>query len=172
MHYNSPRFYCELRNATLSKFTNVVSGSFGASALIYITIAAAGFLTFGGSCDGYVLNNYSPQDPLATLCRIAIAFSVLMTYPICFIGFRDGVIDMMADHFSSETRSSDSFLNTLTLLLLAMITATACFVTDFGVINALGTYRSTNRARVCCDKTPLACAMALLSISYCFGYCF
>lgn len=142
MHYNAPRFFCELRNATLSKFTNVVSGSFGASALIYITIAGAGFLTFGGSCDGYVLNNYSPHDPLATLCRIAIALSVLMTYPICFIGFRDGVIDMLADYVSSERRNSDTFLNGLTLLLLACITVTACFVTDFGVINALGTYSS------------------------------
>ena len=138
MHYNSPRFYCELRNANLSKFTRVVSGSFGASAVIYITIASAGYLTFGGNCDGYVLNNYSPQDPLATLCRIAIAFSVLMTYPICFIGFRDGVVDMLADHIDTETQTSDSFLNGLTLFLLALITLTASFVTDFGVINALG----------------------------------
>ena len=143
MHYNASRFYCELRDATLAKFTTVVSGSFGTSALIYITIASAGFLTFGGSCDGYVLNNYSPLDPLATLCRMAIAFSVLMTYPICFIGFRDGVVDMLADYLKSETRSSDTFLNGLTLVLLAMITLTACFVTDFGVINALGTCMNT-----------------------------
>ena len=150
MHYNSPRFYCELRNATLPKFTKVVSGSFGASAIIYITIASAGFLTFGGNCDGYVLNNYSPRDPLATVSRIAIAFSVLMTYPICFIGFRDGVVDMLADYLDSETRTSDTFLNTLTLLLLSMITVTACFVTDFGVINALGMYK-----KVCMDSLAM-----------------
>mmetsp|Transcript_18711 Transcript_18711/g.37512 ORF Transcript_18711/g.37512 Transcript_18711/m.37512 type:complete len:507 (-) Transcript_18711:263-1783(-) len=138
MHYNSPRFYCELRDANLPKFTKVVSGSFLASGLIYITIAAAGYLTFGGNCDGYVLNNYSSRDPLATLCRITIAFSVLMTYPICFIGFRDGVVDMLADYIKPETKTSDTFLNSLTLVLLSLITVTASFVTDFGVINALG----------------------------------
>jgi len=139
MHYNSPRFYCELRDANLPKFTAVVSGSFGTSGLIYITIAAAGYLTFGGNCDGYVLNNYSARDPLATVCRVTIAFSVLMTYPICFIGFRDGVVDMMADYIKPETKTSDTFLNSLTLVLLSLITVTASFVTDFGVINALGT---------------------------------
>lgn len=70
---------------------------------------------------------------------MAIAFSVLMTYPICFIGFRDGTVDMLADYIKPETRSSGAFLNSLTLLLLLSITVTACFVTDFGVINALGT---------------------------------
>jgi amino acid permease len=137
MHYNSPRFYTELREATIPKFTGVLGSSFGLSGVIYICIALAGFMTFGGACDGYILNNYSPQDPLATLCRIAIAFSVLMTYPICFIGFRDGVLDML--HIPPEDQT-DFGLNALTLFLLACVTTTACFVTDFGVINALGEF--------------------------------
>jgi len=135
MHYNSPRFYTELREATIPKFTTVLGSSFGVSGVIYICIALAGFMTFGGACDGYVLNNYSHRDPLATICRIAIAFSVLMTYPICFIGFRDGVLDML--NIPPE-RQTTTGLNTLTLFLLTLVTVTACFVTDFGVINALG----------------------------------
>lgn len=92
MHYNSPRFYAELKDPTIPRFTQVVTISFGFSAIVNLAVAMAGFLTFGSNSDGYILNNYSPQDPLATVCRIAIATSTLLTYPIVFIGFRDGML--------------------------------------------------------------------------------
>jgi amino acid permease len=92
MHYNSPRFYSELKDPTVPRFAIVVGTSFGFSAVINIVIASTGYLTFGGSCDGYILNNYSPQDNLATLCRLAVAVSTLLTYPIVFMGYRDGVL--------------------------------------------------------------------------------
>jgi len=133
MHYNSPRFYAELRNPTIPRFTAAVGGSFGLSAFLYIIIACAGFLTFGGNSDSYVLNNYSPYDPLATVCRLAIAFSTLMTYPIVFIGFRDGVLDIFQVPAEKQTSSN---INVLTVILLGLITLVACFATDLGVINA------------------------------------
>lgn len=92
MHYNSPRFYSELKNPSIPRFTGVVIGSFGFSTLMYIVIACSGYLTFGGNSDSYILNNYSPRDPLATICRLAIALSTLLTYPMAFIGFRDGML--------------------------------------------------------------------------------
>jgi amino acid permease len=92
MHYNSPRFYSELKDPTIPRFAIVVGTSFGFSAVINIIIASSGYLTFGGSCDGYILNNYSPQDPLATLSRLAIAVSTLLSYPIAFMGYRDGIL--------------------------------------------------------------------------------
>lgn len=91
-------------------------------------------MTFGGNSDSYVLNNYSAFDPLATLCRLAIAFSTLTTFPIVFIGFRDGVLDIF--QISAE-RQTSNFINVLTLILLSMITLVACFATDLGVINAI-----------------------------------
>lgn len=82
MHYNSPRFYTELKNRSISRFTSCVGGAFGLSALVYMAIASAGFLTFGGHSDNYILNNYSARDPLATLCRMLIGISTLTIYPI------------------------------------------------------------------------------------------
>lgn len=82
MHYNSPRFYMELRHRTIPRFSQCVAGAFGLSALIYVAIAGAGYLTFGGNSDSYILNNYSPRDPLATACRSLIGISVLTIYPI------------------------------------------------------------------------------------------
>eukprot|EP00957_Ditylum_brightwellii_P105729 8063449-Ditylum_brightwellii.AAC.1 len=37
-HYNAPRYYIELQNATSTRFGYVVSSSFGLSALIYIAM--------------------------------------------------------------------------------------------------------------------------------------
>lgn len=82
MHYNSPRFYIELKHRSIPRFTKCVSGAFGLSALVYVGIAGAGYLTFGGNSDNYILNNYSPRDPLATACRLLIGISVLTIYPI------------------------------------------------------------------------------------------
>jgi amino acid permease len=101
MHYNSPRFYTELKNKSIPRYSGAVSGAFGLSAVAYMAIASAGYLTFGGNSDNYILNNYSSHDPLATLCRLLIGISVLTLYPIAFIGFRDGVLDVSGCYRSS-----------------------------------------------------------------------
>jgi amino acid permease len=82
MHYNSPRFYMELKDRSIPRFSWCVGGAFGLSALVYVAIASAGFLTFGGNSDNYILNNYSPRDPLATACRLLVGISTLTTYPM------------------------------------------------------------------------------------------
>lgn len=81
-HYNAPRFYTELKNNTIKRYATMVGLSFGASSLIYLLVMVFGFLTFGSSCDGYILNNYSNNDPLATLCRLCVAGALICTYPV------------------------------------------------------------------------------------------
>ena len=135
MHYNSPRFYTELKCATIPRFTGAVGGAFGMSAVIYVIIAGAGFFTFGGNSNGYILNNYSPYDPLATVCRLAVAVSTMATFPIAFIGFRDGILDALE---VPPARQTGRNLNALTVVLLTIITVFAVFTTDLGMINAVG----------------------------------
>jgi amino acid permease len=135
MHYNSPRFYTELRQASIPRFRQAITYSFGLSAVIYATAAATGFLTFGGNADSYILNNYSPMDPLATASRLAVGVSTLLTYPLVFIGFRDGMVDLLAVPMERQTSHN---MNVLTLFLLTILTVMAVFVTDLGMINAIG----------------------------------
>ena len=78
MHYNSARFYTELKHRSLPRFGIAVSSSFGVSAVLYMAISSFGFLTFGGNSSGYILNNYSPWDPLATASRLAVGLSTLV----------------------------------------------------------------------------------------------
>jgi amino acid permease len=149
MHYNAPRFYTELRDASVPRFSKAVGWSFGLSSVVYIAIAGAGYMTFGTNVDSYVLNSYSPRDPLATASRLAVGLSTLFNYPLAFIGFRDGVVDLLMIFTSALSSSShgskasplidwNKYLNVLTVLLLALVTITAIFVTDLGQINAVG----------------------------------
>jgi amino acid permease len=134
-HYNSPRFYDELENNTIPRFNKVVVISYVASAMIYVVIAAVGFLTFGENSSGYILNNYSTKDALATFSRVSIALSISLTYPIVFVGVRDGVLDMMKIPGDERTHS---LLNALSAVILSIVTILASTFTDLGIILSLG----------------------------------
>ena len=135
MHYNSARFYTELKNRSLPRFAVAVGSSFGISALLYMAIASMGYLTFGANSSSFILNSYSSYDPLATLSRIAVGLSTLTAYPIVFIGVRDGVMDTFAVPITEQTPER---VNRLTYILLSILTITAMFISDLGLINAVG----------------------------------
>ena len=134
-HYNAPRFMTELKQNSMTRFRIVCGNAFGFSTLIYVLMTAFGFLTFGGNCDGYILNNYSTNDRLATICRVAIAFSILFTYPITFMGFRDGLLDVIELPVEQQTSSN---INIVTIVLLVIVTTLAAICKDLGFINAVG----------------------------------
>mmetsp|Transcript_32331 Transcript_32331/g.65591 ORF Transcript_32331/g.65591 Transcript_32331/m.65591 type:complete len:309 (+) Transcript_32331:826-1752(+) len=135
MHYNSPRFYAELRDASIYRFSWVITYSFGTTALLYSAIAIVGFLTFGANSDSYILNNYSAQDGLATLSRLAIGLCSLVSYPLNFIGVRDNCLDLLG---LTDEIAMRGLLNAFTVLLLFLLTVLSCFVTDLGLINSIG----------------------------------
>ena len=135
MHYNTPRFYMELKDRSVPRFTLAVSWSFGLAAIILILIAGAGYLTFGQNSSPYILNNYSPEDPLATASRIGVFLSTLLMYPIAFFGVRDGILDVFGvPHYLQTSRN----LDVVSVLVLSFLTVTAIFVDDLGMINAVG----------------------------------
>lgn len=46
-HYNGPRYYQELKNRSIPRFTTVVTAAMIISAAAYTSTAVAGYLTFG-----------------------------------------------------------------------------------------------------------------------------
>jgi len=134
-HYNAPRYYVELKRNTITRFGGVVASSFGISALLYVLLAVFGFLTFGENSDGFILNNYSTSDDLATICRVCIAVALVFTYPLPFIGMRDGILDLLEVPIQKQTSQN---LNVLTVVILTVITLLAMNFTDLGIVNAVG----------------------------------
>lgn len=130
-HFNAPKFYNGLKDKTLPKYYKVVSTSFAISISIFALIASIGFLTFGSSSSGLILNNYSTRDGIMNLSRIAVAVSLVFSYPLAFVGARDGVLDLLKMKGTAKTQ------NVLTVALLSGITGLALVIPDVSFVMAL-----------------------------------
>eukprot|EP00980_Cylindrotheca_fusiformis_P013807 scaffold3572_cov113-Cylindrotheca_fusiformis.AAC.3 len=134
-HFNAPKFYLELKDNTLPRYNSVVSLSFGISILLMSGISMLGFLTFGKACSGLVLNNYSNKDIWMSGSRIAVAVSLVFSYPLAFTGCRDGFMDIL--NVPMEKRTA-SFQNTLTVAILSVLTTGAILLKDVSFVLAFG----------------------------------
>jgi sodium-coupled neutral amino acid transporter 11 len=135
MHYNCPRYFAELKNATVPRFAVVCFGSFGIVSFLYLSIGVVGYLTFGGSSNSYILDNYSSNDSLATIARLSMGFSAMLTYPLNFMGLRDNLLDLLG---LTDQFNTDSKMKVFIVLLLSICILMACFITDLGLISAVG----------------------------------
>ena len=132
-HYNAPKFYSELERPDIVKFNKIVAAGFGLSILFNLYIMCVGYLTFGGNSLGFVLNNYSGQDTLATYARVAIGAAILTGYPFTFSALREGLMDLM--NISEDKRKKT--LRPLTIVLLSLITIMALLLKDVGFVVSL-----------------------------------
>jgi len=133
-HFNAPRFYNELKNKSIERFNRVVGAGFGVSIALCSLVGSLGFLTFGKASNGFILNNYAPIDSIMSLSRVAVAISLIFSYPLAFVGVRDGVLDLMK---VPDSRRTARFLNCLTVAILGFTTALALKVKDVSLVLAL-----------------------------------
>jgi len=131
-HYNAPKFYWELKDKP--QFPKVVSASFASALVLMATVAIAGFATFGSSSQGLILNNYSVKDTWMQVSRGAVTVSLLCSYPLAFVGVRDGILDL----FKVPQETRERTFVPMTVALLAAVTSLALVAKDIGFIMALG----------------------------------
>jgi len=134
-HFNAPKFFNELKDNTIERYNTVVSSSFGISIAIFAAITSFGFLTFGKSASGLILNNYATNDILASFTRIAVAVSIVFSYPLNFSGLRDGVMDMAN---TPQEKRTNSLFDKTTFALLSIITGLALKVKDISFVLSFG----------------------------------
>ncbi len=130
-HYHAPRLYQELEERSAKRFMFVVATAFSASSAIYVLMMACGYLTFGGSSTGFILNNYATTDPLAMLARLAVGVTLLTGYPLIFFALRDGIIDLFN---LRRAASSPLVLRAGSALLLLLLTGLAASLEDVGFV--------------------------------------
>mmetsp|Transcript_3989 Transcript_3989/g.4071 ORF Transcript_3989/g.4071 Transcript_3989/m.4071 type:complete len:494 (-) Transcript_3989:129-1610(-) len=129
-HYNAPRFLIELKNPTMKRFNIVVAFAFLIACATYSFITASGFLTFGGNSLGFLLNNYSNNDNLATFARLAIGAAIISGFPFTFTACKDGVLDLLNISFKKR----DSLMPLMNIGLLSMITLLALVLKDVSFV--------------------------------------
>mmetsp|Transcript_14403 Transcript_14403/g.20423 ORF Transcript_14403/g.20423 Transcript_14403/m.20423 type:complete len:501 (+) Transcript_14403:59-1561(+) len=130
-HFNAPKFFIELKDNTIKRYNTVVGTSFGISIFLFALIGALGFLTFGSASSGLILNNYAATDGLMSLSRFAVTFSIIFSFPLVFVGARDGWLDLLKVPMEKRT---DSVLTKTTLAILSGITLIATQLKELAFI--------------------------------------
>jgi hypothetical protein len=131
-HYNAPRYYSELREQTSRRFLSMASISYSLASIVYIITMGLGLKLFGSQAQSFVLNNFSPIDPLATIARVAFGFSVLASTPLIFLAMRNW---FMA--FFKKRAPNIAGRRQITMLLLSFISFLAVFFKDIALVGSL-----------------------------------
>eukprot|EP00522_Entomoneis_paludosa_P015173 CAMPEP_0172459582 /NCGR_PEP_ID=MMETSP1065-20121228/33262_1 /TAXON_ID=265537 /ORGANISM="Amphiprora paludosa, Strain CCMP125" /LENGTH=463 /DNA_ID=CAMNT_0013214319 /DNA_START=214 /DNA_END=1604 /DNA_ORIENTATION=+ len=134
-HFNAPKFYRELRNNTLPRFHTVVGSSFGIAIAFYSLVTSWSFLTFGAATKPMILSNYATTDALVSVARFAVGLSLIFSYPLLFVGTREGLYDLC--QVSLAQRQQPWIHIGSTVGLLGLITAMAVQVTDLTLVASL-----------------------------------
>jgi len=133
-HFNAPKFYTELEDNTIERYNQLVVTSFGISIMVFAAATALGFATFGKASAGFILTNYAAKDRLIGLSRIAVAFSLIFTYPLVFVGCRDGTMDVLRVPIEKRTAA---YQDRLTFVVLGIVTVLALILKDVSILLSL-----------------------------------
>lgn len=132
-HFSAHDFCDGLKDKSLKRFGTMTGLGFGITVLINIIVMASGFCTFGGNCQGMILNNYSGKDIGATLCRMIVTVSLIGSYPIFIRGVKSSFYEL-AMKGKEISKSMDKKVTNLTL---GALTAAAMVLKDAGVMVSL-----------------------------------
>ena len=131
-HYNAPKYYSELKDTSVKRFNVLSLLAFSVAIAFFGGMMSFGFLTFGSACNGFVLNNYAASDSLATIARGAILASIIFGYPLTFVGFRDGLLELLGNSAPSWRTKDLSGI-----VVLAAMTVAATFLRDLGKVSSV-----------------------------------
>ena len=95
------------------------------AAVVMGAVMAGGFLTFGSASQGLILNSYATSDPLAFVARLGIAASIIFSYPLNFVGLREGILAFVG---KTEEGKKNSVHVGLTLAIMLVINGSALFL--------------------------------------------
>jgi len=112
-HYNAAEYYKSLTLPTPAKFARTSTIAYATVAAVYSIVMISGQQTFGSDCKATILNNYHPSaDMGASMGRIAIAISLITSFPLIFSGLRRSALDALGVNVPSGTpKNHDSSSN-------------------------------------------------------------
>lgn len=93
-HYNAPRFFMELKDRSIKRFSIVVFVALGISLLVYLATGIAGYLTFGECSFSDILKNYGASYETIVVARVALALLTIFTFPLANNALRSSIVDL------------------------------------------------------------------------------
>jgi amino acid permease len=123
-HYNAPRLFSELENASSTRFALASAIAVFIAFLIYGFFGVISFETYLKMTKPDVLENYPGDAPIAVFARFAMAVVVLTTYPLAFQALK-GAVSQFFDEVHSKR---------LDYALILCTAVPAMFIHDIGVV--------------------------------------
>lgn len=138
-HYNGCKYYRELKKHTPASLAKVCGTAMGLCACLYGVSMVAGFQTFGRNSDAVILKNYSRDDILFTIARLAMGLSLIASYPLMFSGLRESLVALGKILIPATADSLDSVLlqDVMSLVFVGLITICTILLVDAGVVVGL-----------------------------------
>lgn len=144
-HNNAPAYY-QASGRDNGKFKLIVFLGYFFAILIQLAMMISGFLTFGSSSNGVILNSYAENDKLAAVARVLDGLSLVFAYPLMFQGLKAPMREVInfilkRKRFSHIRKFLEKMRVTrnvmITTFFVAVITIIS-FLTDFAAfINAI-----------------------------------
>lgn len=138
-HYNGCKYYREFEKHTSAKFGARIALSFTLLTIVFATAMIPGYATFGGLSNAVILNNYSGDDMLANLARVAMGIANVCSFPLMFSGLREQTI-MLIIFISPSMKAPMDLVwvqNSLSTVMLIIIMFVAILVTDCSIVVGL-----------------------------------
>mmetsp|Transcript_14678 Transcript_14678/g.20953 ORF Transcript_14678/g.20953 Transcript_14678/m.20953 type:complete len:546 (-) Transcript_14678:167-1804(-) len=136
-HYNSVKYYLELKDRTVPKFGQVMGLGIGGTGLVFLAMMILGYGTFGANAQALLLNNYHTKDPYANAARFFTGVAILSGYPLMFAGLKSAIFSLTGlDQTHVPNREAKQ--NQLSVVILAIIAIAACFVTEHELATVIG----------------------------------
>ena len=129
-------------NTTLHDYFKVTKYSFSICAITNCLVMTFGFLTFGGNCQGIILNNYSTADIGASICRLLMAICVTGGFPFLIAACRSEILSLLSKRQRNDTEEKSTPATTIsekkiTTILLTTLTSIALVVKNAGFVIGL-----------------------------------
>ena len=132
-HFSAQDFCDGLKEKSMKNFGILTALGFGITSLLNIVVMASGFCTFGGNCQGMILNNYSGKDIGATICRMIVTISLVGSYPIFVRAIKSSFLELTM----KGKEVSESAGKLVTTGIVGFLTAAALVLKDAGLMVSL-----------------------------------
>mmetsp|Transcript_40773 Transcript_40773/g.65468 ORF Transcript_40773/g.65468 Transcript_40773/m.65468 type:complete len:470 (+) Transcript_40773:132-1541(+) len=133
-HYNIPRFYQEMKDRSVKKFSVSVSIAIGMCASCYFLVALFGYLIFGNLTESDILNNFDKSYMPAVIGRIIMASVVMFTYPLVFNSFRASAQTILTLIWPNCNFYRRRNVLRLTFLLVGLTLIPGSTLTNIGIV--------------------------------------
>jgi len=138
-HYNGCKYYREYINHTPGRFRQTVGIAFSVVSCMFAVAMLFGYMTFNQISEAVILNNYSTDDLMINIARLAMGLANVFSFPLMFSGLREQAIELICFFMPSMTETTDYvwFQNVLSTVMLIIITIVAIIVTDASIVVGL-----------------------------------